>query len=66
MSACIRHPHQSGSWYCQKYQVNLCDACRRCRDPELYCRYRSACSIHFLEKTVDRFELSLADRPSDG
>jgi hypothetical protein len=28
----------------------LCDACLKCKDPELYCKFRPSCMIHFLEK----------------
>lgn len=33
-----------------KYEYSLCEACISCKDPDFYCKYRSACAIHFLEK----------------
>lgn len=35
---------------CEKHRIDMCDACLRCKDPELYCKFRSSCMIHFLEK----------------
>jgi len=28
----------------------MCEECARCRDPELYCKFRSACPIWFMDK----------------
>jgi len=28
----------------------MCEDCMHCRDPEIYCKFRSACPIHFLTK----------------
>jgi ferredoxin len=33
-----------------KYNVYLCGECLKCRDPELYCKFRSSCPIWFLQK----------------
>jgi hypothetical protein len=33
-----------------KHAVYLCEDCLQCRDPELYCKFRSACPIHFMDK----------------
>ena len=33
-----------------KHGVYLCEDCLRCRDPELYCKFRAACLIHFMDK----------------
>ena len=38
------------TYVCQKHQVALCPGRLKCRDPHLYCKFRSACMIHFLEK----------------
>ena len=35
---------------CMKYQMYLCEQCLKCRDPNLYCKFRSSCPISFLEK----------------
>lgn len=35
---------------CQKHQIRLPAAQARCADPELYCKFRPACLIHFLDK----------------
>ncbi len=33
-----------------KHAVYLCEDCLRCRDPELFCKFRSACPIYFMDK----------------
>jgi len=33
-----------------KHGVYLCEECLQCRDPELYCKFRSSCPIWFLGK----------------
>ena len=38
----------------------MCDACLKCRDPDLYCKFRESCVIHFLEKEQQRKKKSSA------
>ena len=33
-----------------KHNMYLCEECLQCRDPELYCKYRTSCPIHFMNK----------------
>jgi hypothetical protein len=35
---------------CEKHRVDVTQRSPRCKDPELYCKFRSACVINFLEK----------------
>jgi hypothetical protein len=35
---------------CQKYGIAMCEACLKCRDPKIYCKFRSSCTIHFLTR----------------
>jgi hypothetical protein len=35
---------------CQKYGIAMCEACLKCRGPKIYCKFRSACTIHFLTR----------------
>jgi hypothetical protein len=28
----------------------MCRDCLQCRDPQIYCKFRSACAIHFITK----------------
>ncbi len=46
------HHREAGksTYRCEKHHIEMCDLCLRCRDKELYCKYRSACMIQFLEK----------------
>jgi hypothetical protein len=51
MTACCRNAEEERQTYrCEKHGMDMCAACLRCKDPELYCKFRSACMIHFLEK----------------
>ena len=33
-----------------KHNIYMCEECLDCRDPDIYCKFRSACPIHFLTK----------------
>jgi uncharacterized 2Fe-2S/4Fe-4S cluster protein (DUF4445 family) len=61
-----------------KHQIYLCDECLACRDPELYCKHRSACPIWFLSKrqkhwadeerqqaAVEKAKLTIRFQPDD-
>lgn len=49
--ACDNEHHEMEPRYqCQKHLTMMCDACLKCKDPGLYCKFRPSCMIHFLEK----------------
>ena len=50
MGTCINHPDRETPYICMKHQIYLCEACLECRDPKIYCKYRSACPIWFMSK----------------
>lgn len=51
MTACCRNAEAEKQTYrCEKHRIEMCGFCLKCNDPELYCKFRSACMIHFLEK----------------
>ena len=50
MGKCINHPDRETSYLCMKHNVYLCEECLECRDPEIYCKFRSSCPIWFLSK----------------
>ena len=50
MTCCDETAENGTAYKCEKHQVTLCDACLKCRDPELYCKFRPSCMIHFIEK----------------
>jgi uncharacterized 2Fe-2S/4Fe-4S cluster protein (DUF4445 family) len=56
MGKCTCHPEKDTRFQCLKHGVWLCDECLSCRDPELYCKHRSACPIWFIEKRRRRQE----------
>jgi hypothetical protein len=33
-----------------KHNIYLCDLCLVCRDPDIYCKFRPSCPIHFVSK----------------
>ncbi|MFH1153292.1 MAG: ASKHA domain-containing protein [Pseudomonadota bacterium] len=50
MGKCVNHPDVETSYKCMKHDYYLCDDCLECKDPGLYCKFRSSCPIHFLSK----------------
>ncbi len=50
MGKCLVHPDRETSYLCQKHNIYMCEECLRCRDPEIYCKFRSACPIWFMSK----------------
>jgi len=50
MEKCSCHPEIVTNYVCMKYNVYLCEECLKCRDPELYCKFRPSCPIWFLQK----------------
>ena len=49
MSGCPENSSET-QYKCEKHQVYMCEACLECKDPDLYCKFRPSCMIHFLEK----------------
>lgn len=50
MEPCINHPDRKTSYCCTKHNIYMCEECLHCRDPEIYCKFRTACAIHFLTR----------------
>ncbi len=50
MGYCRQHPERETAYCCQKHGHHVCQECLRCGDPGLYCKFRSACPIWFLQK----------------
>jgi hypothetical protein len=50
MRRCINHPDRETSILCMKHDLAMCEECATCRDPELYCKHRTACPIWFEHK----------------
>ncbi|MBC2712444.1 MAG: DUF4445 domain-containing protein [Desulfosarcina sp.] len=56
MGKCINHPDRETPYICMKHQIYLCEECLECRDPKLYCKYRSACPIWFMSKRKEGWD----------
>ncbi len=50
MGKCKFHPERETAYKCMKHDYYLCEECLDCKDPDLYCKFRSSCAIHFLSK----------------
>ncbi len=50
MGKCIHHPDRETSFQCMKHGIHLCEECVKCRDPNIYCKFRTSCPIWFLSK----------------
>ena len=54
MGRCSIHKDRETSTMCSKHHVYMCEACLHCMDPNIYCKFRSACVIHFKEKEKEK------------
>ncbi len=50
MGKCTNHPEKETGLLCMKHNVYMCDECATCRDPEIFCKFRTSCPIWFIEK----------------
>jgi hypothetical protein len=50
VSTCIHHRDRETRFHCSKHGIYLCEACLDCRDPELFCKFRSSCPIWFMTR----------------
>ncbi len=50
MGKCVNHPDRETQYICMKHQIYLCEECLKCKDPKIYCKYRSSCPIWFMAK----------------
>jgi len=50
MGKCINHPDRETSFLCSKHGIYMCEECLACRDPDLYCKFRSSCPVWFMTK----------------
>ena len=50
MGNCSCHPEIETNYLCMKHNVYLCEECLKCRDPEIYCKFRPSCPIWFMDK----------------
>ena len=50
MGKCLCNPEIETSMVCMKDNVYLCEECLSCRNPEIYCKFRTSCPIWFTQK----------------
>ena len=50
MPTCINHPDRETRFHCSKHDIYLCEECLDCRDPELFCKFRTSCPIWFMAR----------------
>ncbi|MBW1957667.1 MAG: (2Fe-2S)-binding protein, partial [Deltaproteobacteria bacterium] len=56
MSKCSNHPNRETSFLCLKYNIYMCEECLKCRDPEIYCKFRSSCPIWYINKRQEDWD----------
>ncbi len=66
MGQCSCHPEIETSFLCMKYNTYLCEGCLTCRDPDLYCKYRSSCPVWFMSKRKEGWEAETAEEERAG
>jgi hypothetical protein len=57
---CPNHPDLPARYRCEKYDVEMCERCMKCRTPKIHCKHREQCIIWKLVE--EEFE---ADAPDD-
>ncbi|MCK5836831.1 MAG: 2Fe-2S iron-sulfur cluster binding domain-containing protein, partial [Desulfobacula sp.] len=63
MGKCINHPDRETSYICMKHNIYLCEECLKCPDPDIYCKFRPSCPIHFIsEKGFEEAETDPAHK----
>jgi len=50
LKPCVNHPDRETSYVCMKHEIYMCEECMECRDPEIYCKFRSSCPIDFITR----------------
>jgi uncharacterized 2Fe-2S/4Fe-4S cluster protein (DUF4445 family) len=55
MGSCACHPEIETNFLCMKYNKYLCEECLKCQDPNIYCKFRSACPIWFIQRHGDEW-----------
>jgi hypothetical protein len=50
MGKCKNHKSKDAGYHCQKHNYYLCEECLKCYDRKLYCKFRTSCVIHFMDK----------------
>jgi uncharacterized 2Fe-2S/4Fe-4S cluster protein (DUF4445 family) len=62
MGQCVNHPDRETSYICMKHQLYLCEDCLKCRDPKIFCKFRSSCPIWFMEKRQKNWDAEAQTR----
>lgn len=70
MGKCINHPDHETGYICMKHNIYLCQECLECRDPDIYCKFRPSCPIHFItrkgfkepEETIPRVKITKPEK----
>jgi len=65
VDSCSHSPGCATIHTCQKYGIAMCEACLQCRDPKIYCKFRSSCTIHFLTRRAAGIDQSMAPNEPD-
>jgi len=45
-----------------KHEIYMCEDCMECRDPDIYCKFRSSCPIHFITKRKGNLDVHPAEK----
>lgn len=50
MGTCTNHPDRETNFLCSKHNIYMCEECMACRDPDIYCKFRSSCPVWFMTR----------------
>jgi len=65
LGKCVNHPDRETSYLCMKHNTYLCEECMKCRDPNIYCKFRSSCPIWFLSKRKEGLDTEEKAKKAD-
>ncbi len=64
--SCYRHPDREATYFCEKDNIAMCAECACCRNPNIYCKFRTACVIDMLTKEGELSPCVQAEEASGG
>ncbi len=57
--AACSHSGGDAGILCMKHNIHMCETCMKCRDPELYCKFRPSCLIWFRRRESGKTDTHL-------
>lgn len=66
MGTCTNHPDRETNFLCTKHNIYMCEECMACRDPDIYCKFRSSCPVWFMTRKTKGLDQDDTDKETEG